>query len=126
MRYRVIASSLPFALSLAGLLATPVVAQDSQDSSVAEAARRAQEQKKSAPKSPKVITNDNLPGAPKPDAPASARTQPAPPQPVRYCFDGNTACAVTAREPPGSTSCNVYADRRGCRSSGHRCRESRS
>ena len=68
MRYRVIASSLPFALSLAGLLATQVVAQDSQDSSVAEAARRAQEQKKSTPKSSKVITNDNLPGAPQPDA----------------------------------------------------------
>ena len=80
MRYRVILSSLPFALSLAGLLATQVVAQDSQDSSVAEAARRAQEQKKSAPKSPKVITNDNLPGAPKPDATASAGTQPAPSQ----------------------------------------------
>ena len=80
MRYRVIASSLPFALSLAGLLATQVVAQDSQDSSVAEAARRAQEQKKSAPKAPKVITNDNLPGAPKPDATASAGTQPAPSQ----------------------------------------------
>ena len=80
MRYRVIASSLPFALSLAGLLATQVVAQDSQDSSVAEAARRAQEQKKSAPKSPKVITNDNLPAAPKPDATASAGTQPAPSQ----------------------------------------------
>ena len=94
MRYRVIASSLPFALSLVGLLATQVVAQDSQDSSVAEAARRAQEQKKSAPKSPKVITNDNLPGAPKPDATASAGTQLAPSQLV------NTPEATPATSTP--------------------------
>jgi hypothetical protein len=80
MRHRVIALTLPLALSLSGLLATQVLAQDSQDTSVAEAARRAQEQKKSTPKSPKVITNDNLPAAPKPDAAAAAGTQPAPSQ----------------------------------------------
>ncbi len=63
MRHRVIALTLPFALSLSALLATQLAAQDSQDTSVAEAARHAQEQKKSTPKSPKVITNDNLPAA---------------------------------------------------------------
>jgi hypothetical protein len=75
MRHRVIALTLPLAWSLSGLLATQVAAQDSQDTSVAEAARRAQEQKKSTPKSPKVITNDNLPAAPKPDATTSSGTQ---------------------------------------------------
>jgi hypothetical protein len=75
MRHRVIALTLPLALSLSGLLATQVAAQDSQDTSVADAARRAQEQKKSTPKSPKVITNDNLPAAPKPDATTSSGTQ---------------------------------------------------
>lgn len=74
MRHRVIALTLPLALSLSGLLATQVAAQDSQDISVAEAARRAQEQKKSTPKSPKVITNDNLPAAPKPDATTPSET----------------------------------------------------
>jgi hypothetical protein len=73
MRHRFIALTLPLALSLSGLLATQVAAQDSQDTSVADAARRAQEQKKSTPKSVKVITNENIPGAPKPDA-----TQPTP------------------------------------------------
>ena len=75
MRHRVIALTLPLALSLSGLLATQVAAQDSQDTSVAEAARRAQEQKKSTAKSPKVITNDNLPAAPKPDATTPSETQ---------------------------------------------------
>ena len=75
MRHRVIALTLPLAWCLSGLLATEVAAQDSQDTSVAEAARRAQEQKKSTPKSPKVITNDNLPAAPKPDATAPSGTQ---------------------------------------------------
>ena len=75
MRHRVIALTLPFALSLSALLATQLAAQDSQDTSVAEAARHAQEQKKSTPKSPKVITNDNLPAAPKPDATTPSGTQ---------------------------------------------------
>jgi hypothetical protein len=75
MRHRVIALTLPLAWSLSGLLATQVAAQDSQDTSVAEAARRAQDQKKSTPRSPKVITNDNLPAAPKPDATTPSGTQ---------------------------------------------------
>jgi hypothetical protein len=75
MRHRVIALTLPFALSLSTLLARQLAAQDSQDTSVAEAARHAQEQKKSTPKSPKVITNDNLPAAPKPEATTPSGTQ---------------------------------------------------
>jgi hypothetical protein len=95
MRYRVIALTLPLALSLCGLLGTQVLAQDSQDTSVAEAARRAQEQKKSTPKSPKVITNDNLPSAPKPDATAAAGTQPAPSQLVNTTEAAQPASADT-------------------------------
>jgi hypothetical protein len=74
MRHRVIALTLPLALSLSGLLATQLAAQDSQDTSVADAARQAKEQKKSAPKTAKVITNDNLPAAPKADATTAAAT----------------------------------------------------
>lgn len=99
MRYRVIALTVPLALSLSGSLATQVVAQDSQDTSVAEAARRAQEQKKSTPKSPKVITNDNLPGAPKPDATAAAGTQPAPSQLVNATEAARPASADTTPAP---------------------------
>jgi hypothetical protein len=68
MRHRAIALTLPLALSLFGTLATRVAAQDSQDTSVADAARRAQEQKKVTPKPAKLITNDNLPASPNADA----------------------------------------------------------
>jgi hypothetical protein len=111
MRYRVIVLSLPFALSIAGLLATQVVAQDSQDTSVAEAARRAQEQKKCAPKSPKVITNDNLPGAPEPDAAASAGTQ-TPSQLVNTTEAAPATSTPTAADPaaPDNAAANPEVD----------------
>jgi len=95
MRHRVIALTLPFALSLSALLATQLAAQDSQDTSVAEAARHAQEQKKSTPKSPKVITNDNLPAAPKPDATTPSGTQ-APDAATQSVPAADTAAAPTA------------------------------
>lgn len=95
MRHRVIALTLPFALSLSALLATQLAAQDSQDTSVAEAARHAQEQKKSAPKSPKVITNDNLPAAPKPDATTPSGTQ-TPDAATQSVPAADTAAAPTA------------------------------
>jgi hypothetical protein len=91
MRHRVIALTLPLALSLSGLLATQVAAQDSQDTSVADAARRAQEQKKVTPKPAKLITNDNLPAAPKSDA----TTAPPP--------DSSTQLATTPEATPAST-----------------------
>jgi hypothetical protein len=86
MRHRVIALTLPLALSLSGLLTTQVAAQDSQDTSVADAARRAQEQKKVTPKPAKLITNDNLPAVSK-DAtttppPDSTEATPAPTAPA--------------------------------------------
>ena len=95
MRHRVIALTLPFALSLSALLATQLAAQDSQDTSVAEAARHAQEQKKSTPKSPKVITNDNLPAAPKPDATTPSGTQ-TPDAATQSVPAADTAAAPTA------------------------------
>lgn len=95
MRHRVIALTLPFALSLSALLATQLTAQDSQDISVAEAARHAQEQKKSTPKSPKVITNDNLPAAPKPDATTPSGTQ-TPDAATQSVPAADTAAAPTA------------------------------
>jgi len=95
MRHRVIALTLPFALSLSALLATQLAAQDSQDTSVAEAARHAQEEKKSTPKSPKVITNDNLPAAPKPDATTPSGTQ-TPDAATQSVPAADTAAAPTA------------------------------
>jgi hypothetical protein len=95
MRHRVIALTLPYALSLSALLATQLAAQDSQDTSVAEAARHAQEQKKSTPKSPKVITNDNLPAAAKPDATTPSGTQ-TPDAATQSVPAADTAAAPTA------------------------------
>jgi len=68
-------------LALAALIATAIIplaaraqSQDSQTQSVADAARRAREQKKAADKQPSpVITNDTLkPAAPVADAPPPA------------------------------------------------------
>jgi hypothetical protein len=94
MRHTVIALTLPLALSLSGLLATRLAAQDSQGTSVADAARRTQEQKKSTPKPIKVITNDNLPAAPK----ADATTQAAP------SADASTQFVTTTEATPVPTA----------------------
>jgi hypothetical protein len=77
MRPRVKALTLLLAFPLLTLLSIPLTAQDSTDTSVADAARRAREQKKSVPKPAPVITNDNIPAAPKPDSSAPAGTPPA-------------------------------------------------
>jgi hypothetical protein len=61
-----------------------VAAQDTQDApSVAEAARRAREQKDAAAAKPaKVITNESLPPAPTPDPSAAPAVNPNPPAPA--------------------------------------------
>ena len=105
MRHRVIALTLPFALSLSALLATELAAQDSQDTSVAEAARHAQEQKKSTPKSPKVITNDNLPAAPKPDATTPSGTQ-TPDAATQSVPAADTAAAAGTEAKAGDAAAN--------------------
>ncbi len=88
MRHTNIVRILALTLSLACLFVLPLAAQDSQDTSVAEAARRTREQKKASAKPATVITNDSLPPAPvpagepatspaTPPAPGSAPTTPA-------------------------------------------------
>jgi hypothetical protein len=98
MRHRVIALTLPLALSLSGTLATRVAAQDSQDTSVADAARRAQEQKKVTPKPAKLITNDNLPAVSKADA-----TTTPPPDSTQLATSTEATPAPTAPAASPST-----------------------
>jgi hypothetical protein len=95
-------------LALAALIAAAIIplaaraqSQDSQTQSVADAARRAREQKKAADKQPSpVITNDTLkPAAPVADTPALA---PAPTQ-----FSEATPAPLSAsstQSPAGSSS----------------------
>jgi len=110
MRHRVIALTLPLALSLSGLLATQAAAQDSQDTSVADAARRAQEQKKVTPKPSKLITNDNLPAAAKSDAattpPPDSSTQVATTTEAAAAPAAATASPSTGAAPSDNASAN--------------------
>jgi hypothetical protein len=71
MRPSFIAPTLSIAFSLLSVLSLDLAAQNPQDSSVADAARQAREQKKSASKPAKVITNDTLPVAPLEDSTTS-------------------------------------------------------
>jgi len=72
MRHTTIVRTLALFLPLACFFVLPLAAQDSQDTSVAEAARRSREQKKDAAKPAPVITDDTLKPAPTPAAAASA------------------------------------------------------
>jgi DNA repair exonuclease SbcCD ATPase subunit len=63
------------ALAVPGLLANSTIAQSRDSQSVAEAARRAREQKKATAKPVKVITDDDV----KPAEPGSSGATPAPP-----------------------------------------------
>jgi predicted RNase H-like nuclease (RuvC/YqgF family) len=98
-------------LAFAVLIAAPMMAltvlaqsQDSQTQSVADAARRAREQKKAADKQPSpVITNDTL----KPAAPAvQAADAPAPAPSAQPAADSPNAPATDAAPAPGSTAEN--------------------
>lgn len=93
-------------LALATLIAAALIplaaraqSQDSQTQSVADAARRAREQKKAADKQPSpVITNDTLkPAAPVADTPAPAPTQSSEAAPA-------PASAASAPSPADSSS----------------------
>src|SRR5271157_5503215 len=77
MRHTAIVRTVALILPLACFIALPLAAQDSQDTSVAEAARRAREQKKASAKPATVITNDTLTPAPS-SAPATTSAAPAP------------------------------------------------
>lgn len=73
-------------LAVCAVFAPTVLSQDGQNASVADAARRAREQKKASAKSEKVWTNDNLKAAPATPQPAepsgAASTREAKPEDV--------------------------------------------
>jgi hypothetical protein len=96
MRSRLIALTLSLACSFLGLSAIGAAAQDPADTSVADAARRAQLQKKSA-KSAKVITNDTLPATPQQGSKSLTETPPAPSP------DAATQPAMSTEAAPATT-----------------------
>ena len=75
MRNTTMVRTLALILPLACSFALPLAAQDSQNTSVADAARRSREQKKASTKPATIITNDTLTPAPTP-APAAATNAP--------------------------------------------------
>jgi hypothetical protein len=75
MRHIIIVRAFALILPLACSFALPLAAQDSQNTSVAEAARRSREQKKATPKPAPIITDDTLTPAPTP-APGAATNAP--------------------------------------------------
>ncbi|MGB8495730.1 MAG: hypothetical protein WCE53_15125 [Candidatus Acidiferrum sp.] len=75
MRHTTIVRTLALILPLACSFALPLAAQDSQNTSVAEAARRSREQKKASAKPAPIITDDTLTPAPTP-APGAATNAP--------------------------------------------------
>ena len=109
-------------LALATLIAAALIplaaraqSQDSQTQSVADAARRAREQKKAADKQPSpVITNDTLkPAAPVADTPAPAPTQSseAAPAPASASSAQSPADSAAARQTLRPRSLQVHPPR---------------
>jgi len=107
MHHTTIARTLALILPLACSFALPLAAQDSQNTSVAEAARRSREQKKASAKPATVITDDTLTPAPTPapgtetNAPTgqqSAVTAPGASAPAGSSVDQNAPSAADAAE----------------------------
>jgi len=105
MRHTTIARTLAFILPLVFSLALPMAAQDSQNTSVAEAARRSREQKKASAKPAPIITDDTLTPAPAsspanpPAGQQSAVTAPGASAPAgNNTPDENAASAADAAE----------------------------
>lgn len=84
---------------IAATAAVPVLAQDSQ--SVADAARRAREEKKNAPKTATVITNDTL----KPSDPSASASPAAAPTPSQ-----DASSAQSAAPSSGASSASPSAE----------------
>ena len=80
-------------LVVAGLLPNTTIAQSQDSQSVAEAARRAREQKKATAKPAKVFTDDDV----RPAAPGSSGATPAPPTAP------TTSNATDAQAPAGTS-----------------------
>jgi len=91
MRHTKIVRTLALILPLACSFVLPLAAQESQDTSVADAARHAREQKKASAKPATVITNDTL-------SPAPATSPATPPTP------GAEVTTSTGQQPPAATS----------------------
>jgi len=81
------------ALAAAGLLASTTITQAQDSQSVAEAARRAREQKKAPAKPAKVFTDDDV----KPAEPGGSKAASAPPT-------APTSSNATDTQPPAGTS----------------------
>jgi len=92
MRHTTIVRTLALVLPLAFSFALPVAAQDSQNTSVAEAARRSREQKKASAKPAIIITDETLKPAPS-SSPANPPTGQSP-----------AATAPGASAPAGSST----------------------
>jgi hypothetical protein len=103
MRHTTIVRTLALILPLACFIALPLAAQDSQDTSVAEAARRAREQKKASTKPATVITNDTLTPAPAP-ASSAEPTAPAGQQPpaTGAATSANSSSDTSAQSAPAT------------------------
>src|SRR5271157_2126687 len=82
MRHTTIVRTIALILPLACFFALPLAAQDSQDTSVAEAARRSRDQKKASAKPAPIITDDTLTPAPTSAPAATPSAAPAPGAPV--------------------------------------------
>jgi hypothetical protein len=108
MRHSFITPTL--SLAFLSLFSIELAAQNPQDASVADAARQAREQKKSASKPAKVITNDALAGAPQQystTSPGPAAPSPDPiTQPMTNSQTGpaETEAGSTDANPTGSKS----------------------
>jgi hypothetical protein len=105
MQRTTIARTLALILPLACSFALPLAAQDSQNTSVAEAARRSREQKKASAKPAPIITDDTLTPAPAsspanpPAGQQSAVTAPGAAAPAgNNTPDENAASAADAAE----------------------------
>jgi hypothetical protein len=105
MRSRLIALTLSLACFFLGWSAIEAAAQDPADTSVADAARRAQQQKKSASKPAKVITNDTFPATHQRGSQPLAGTQPEPSP------DAATQPAMSTEAAPATTGAAAAADK---------------
>jgi predicted RNase H-like nuclease (RuvC/YqgF family) len=98
--------SLRLAISVvvaSALLPAAALAQSQDTQSVAEAARRAREQKKAAPKPATVITNDDV-------KPATPVTEPASPSGTTNPPSGQAAAGSAAPDPKDEKTAKEIAD----------------
>ena len=104
MRATQILTAIAFASSLAFSGAAARAQDQSTGDPVADAARKAREQKKTAPKPKKVFTDDDIPGKPaeQPAPPPAASTTEAAPQVSEVKPEASGAKAATPKEDPNS------------------------